>query len=70
VPAVDVVECEKAYEIKAEMPGMDEKKIEVKEAGRKREVKEAGRKRGDEGAIICKSANLARSNEASVFLMA
>lgn len=61
MPAVDVVECEKAYEIKAEMPGMDEKKIEVKEAGRKR---------GDEGAIICKSANLAHSNEASVFLMA
>src|SRR5258708_12854138 len=31
-PAVDVVESEKAYEIKAEMPGMDEKNIEVKVA--------------------------------------
>ena len=31
-PAVDVVENEKAYEIKAEMPGMDEKNIEVKVA--------------------------------------
>jgi HSP20 family molecular chaperone IbpA len=30
--SVDVVESEKAYEIKAEMPGMDEKNIEVKVA--------------------------------------
>ena len=29
-PAVDVVENEKAYEITAELPGMDEKNIEVK----------------------------------------
>ena len=29
-PAVDVAETEKAYEITAEMPGMDEKNIEVK----------------------------------------
>jgi len=29
-PAVDVVEKEKAYEITAELPGMDEKNIEVK----------------------------------------
>jgi HSP20 family protein len=46
-PAVDVVESEKAYEIKAEMPGMDEKNIEVKVAngnltikGEKLEAKE------------------------------
>jgi HSP20 family protein len=30
VPAVDVAESEKAYEITAELPGMDEKNIEVK----------------------------------------
>ena len=30
MPAVDVVESEKAYEITAELPGMDEKDIEVK----------------------------------------
>src|SRR6516162_9335484 len=29
-PAVDVVEKENAYEITAELPGMDEKNIEVK----------------------------------------
>ncbi len=31
-PAVDVIESEKAYEITAELPGMDEKNIEVKVA--------------------------------------
>jgi HSP20 family protein len=68
-PAVDVVESEKAYEIKAEMPGMDEKNIEVKVAngnltieGEKQEEKEEKRR-----TIICMSANLAPSNEASVF---
>ena len=30
VPAVDIAESEKGYEIKAELPGMDEKAIEVK----------------------------------------
>ena len=30
MPAVDVAESEKSYEIKAELPGMDEKDIEVK----------------------------------------
>jgi len=46
-PAVDVVESESAYEIKAEMPGMDERNIEVKVAngnltikGEKQEEKE------------------------------
>jgi HSP20 family protein len=32
-PAVDVVESEKAYEVTAELPGMDEKNIEVKVVG-------------------------------------
>jgi HSP20 family protein len=47
MPAVDVVESEKAYEITAELPGMDEKNIEVKVTdggltikGEKREEKE------------------------------
>ena len=50
-PAVDVVESESAYEIKAEMPGMDEKNIEVKVAngnltikGEKQEEKEEKKK--------------------------
>ena len=30
VPAVDVVDTEKAYEVTAELPGMDEKNVEVK----------------------------------------
>ena len=30
MPAVDVVESEKAYEITAELPGMDETNIEAK----------------------------------------
>ena len=30
MPAVDIAESEKAYEITAELPGMDEKNIEVK----------------------------------------
>jgi HSP20 family protein len=47
VPAVDVAETAKAYEITAELPGMDEKNIEVKYAdgtltikGEKKEEKE------------------------------
>ncbi len=50
-PAVDVVEKEKAYEITAELPGMDEKNIEVKLAngnltikGEKQEEKEERKK--------------------------
>ena len=50
-PAVDVVESENAYELKAEMPGMDEKNIEVKVAngnltikGEKQEEKEEKKK--------------------------
>jgi HSP20 family protein len=46
-PAVDIVETDKAYEISAELPGMDEKNIEVKVAnggltirGEKKEEKE------------------------------
>jgi HSP20 family protein len=30
IPAVDVIEGEKAYELTAELPGMDEKNVEVK----------------------------------------
>ncbi len=47
MPAVDVAESDKAYEITAELPGLDEKNIEVKLAngvlsinGEKREEKE------------------------------
>ena len=47
MPAVDVTETDKAYEIAAELPGMDENNIEVKVAddvltikGEKQEVKE------------------------------
>ena len=51
VPAVDVTETEKSYEIKAELPGMEEKNIEVKLAdgiltikGEKQEEKEEKQK--------------------------
>jgi HSP20 family protein len=47
-PAVDIAESQKAYEITAELPGMDEKNIEVKVAngnliikGERQEEKEA-----------------------------
>jgi len=50
-PAVDIVEKEKAYEITAELPGLDEKNIEVKLVnggltikGEKREDKEEKKK--------------------------
>jgi HSP20 family protein len=33
VPAVDIADTDKAYEITAELPGMDEKNVEVKLAG-------------------------------------
>jgi HSP20 family protein len=51
VPAVDIVEKDNAYEVTAELPGMDEKNIEVKVVngglrikGEKREEKEEKRK--------------------------
>jgi HSP20 family protein len=51
MPAIDVVESEKAYEITADLPGMDEKNIEVKVAdgvmtikGEKQEEKEEKKK--------------------------
>ena len=51
VPAVDVVETDKAYEITAELPGMDEKNLDVKIAngvlsikGEKRDEKEEKQK--------------------------
>ena len=50
-PAVDIAESEKAYEITAELPGMDEKNVEVKVAngnltikGEKQEEKEEKKK--------------------------
>jgi len=50
-PAVDVAESEKAYEITVELPGMDEKNIEVKVSngsltikGEKQEEKEEKKK--------------------------
>jgi HSP20 family protein len=50
-PAVDVTETERAYEITAELPGLDEKNIEVKLAegvltikGEKQEEKEEKKK--------------------------
>jgi HSP20 family protein len=51
MPAVDVTDTEKAYEITADLPGMDEKNIEVKVAdgvltikGERREEKEEKKK--------------------------
>jgi HSP20 family protein len=51
MPAVDVVETEKAYEVAADLPGMDEKNIEVKVAdgvltikGEKQQEKEEKKK--------------------------
>ena len=51
MPAVDVAETDKAYEITAELPGMDEKNIEVKFAdgvltikGEKKDEKEEKKK--------------------------
>ncbi|MBZ0229468.1 MAG: Hsp20/alpha crystallin family protein [Bauldia sp.] len=51
IPAVDIVEKDKAYEVSAELPGMDEKNIEVKYAdglltikGEKEETKEEKKK--------------------------
>ena len=51
VPAVDITESEKAYELTAELPGLDEKNIEVKLTngnltikGEKREEKEEKKK--------------------------
>jgi HSP20 family protein len=50
-PAVDIVESDKAYEVTAELPGMDEKNIEVKVVngglritGEKKEEKEEKKK--------------------------
>jgi HSP20 family protein len=39
VPAVDVVDTEKAYKISAELPGLDEKDVEVKLANRNLTIK-------------------------------
>ena len=59
VPAVDVAETEKGYKVVAELPGMDEKNIEVKIAngmlaikGEKREEKEEEEEKG----LLCTRA--------------
>lgn len=51
VPAVDIVEKDKAYEVKADLPGLDEKNVEVKVVdgtltikGEKQEEKEEKKK--------------------------
>lgn len=51
VPAVDIVEKDKAYEVKADLPGLDEKKLDVKVTdgmltikGEKQEEKEERKK--------------------------
>jgi len=55
-PAVDVAESEKAYEITAELPGMDEKNIEVKLVNSDDQGREAGRKRGEEEGLLSQRA--------------
>lgn len=52
VPSVDVTETDKAYEIAAELPGMDEKNVEVRVSdgvlsikGEKQEEREEKKKR-------------------------
>ena len=67
VPAVDIADTEKAYEVTAELPGMDEKNVEVKFAngvltikGEKKEEKEE-RKKGRR-TIIFRNAVMARSS--------
>jgi hypothetical protein len=59
VPAVDVVDTATNYEITAELPGLDEKDIEVKFSdgtltirGEKNEEKEEKRKRGKEEVLL------------------
>jgi HSP20 family protein len=44
-PAVDDVESEKAYEVTAELPGMDEKNIEVKLSNGNLTIKARNRKK-------------------------
>ena len=70
-PAVDVTESDKAYEVTAELPGMDEKNIEVKVVngnltikGEKQEEKEEKKR-----IIIYTNATSARSSAPSRYRM-
>ena len=52
MPAVDVSETDKAYKITAELPGLDEKNIEVKLANGVLSIKEAGEENRGERRLI------------------
>ncbi len=69
MPAVDVVESDKGYEITADLPGMEEKNIEIKVTdgvltmkGERQEEKEEKKK---DYYITCRSVASAHSNVAS-----
>jgi HSP20 family molecular chaperone IbpA len=66
-PAINMIEKENAYELTAELPGMDESNVELKVAGGvltiKGEKKEERRKRA--GTACSRSAASARSNARS-----
>src|SRR5262249_27099460 len=63
-PPVNVIEKETAYELTAELPGMDENNIEVKVAGGVLTIKGERRTKGRKGAgtTCSRSAASARSN--------
>ncbi|HMM71593.1 MAG TPA: Hsp20/alpha crystallin family protein [Rhodocyclaceae bacterium] len=70
-PAVDIVEKDMAFEIEVELPGMDEKDIEVSLAddmltirGEKTEEKEEKKRKR---TTVCQSGAMARSNGCSAF---
>ena len=78
MPAVDITETEKGYKVVAELPGMDEKNIEVKIAngmltikGEKQEDKEEEKQRGREaGGQGGREAGLLRSRAQFWFIRA
>ena len=71
-PAVDIVEKDKAYEVTAELPGMDESNIEVKlvKGTLTIRVRSRKRRRRRRKTTISPSAVTAPSNAASRFLKA
>jgi len=60
MPAVDVAETDKAYEITAELPGMEEKNVEVRLANGILSIKgvEAGREGGKGQKLLPAGAQL------------
>lgn len=75
-PAVDIMDKTEAYEVVAELPGMDEKNIEVKLIngsltikGEKRDEKEEKKKRRRKRIIICMNAASAPLSAVSHCLM-